>query len=131
MLTRDFASDAPARHACLFALALIPLLGGAALVATEEILRRRLLPVALSGAPGGSSLALNALQNASADPRLHSVIVAAGVIPVLREAACTLPPNVSGATRACRPRLPSAPAVRACRPRLPPAPSPDWALAFA
>ena len=40
------------RHACLFALALVPLLGGAALVATSELLQQRLLPVQVDARGG-------------------------------------------------------------------------------
>jgi hypothetical protein len=87
------------RHVCLFALALVPLLGGGTLIATTELLQQRLLPVCVSSSQASSTLALHVLQNASADVRLHSELLEAGVTDILREAAATLPPNAATIAR--------------------------------
>lgn len=101
VLSRDLPADDPARHACLFALSLVPLLGGAPLIASEELLQQRLLPVCVGSSaaavvsPAGSALALYAIQNATADPRVYETLIEAGVLEALMEAAATLPQPVS------------------------------------
>jgi len=90
-LERELDADEPARHACLFALSLVPLLGGAALVATPEVLQGRVLAVCIAPAPTDATLALHIVRNASADPRLCDVLLEAGVLPALQEAASKQP----------------------------------------
>ena len=120
-ISRDLADD-PTRHACLFALSLIPLLGGGALLATPEVLLQRLLPVCISPEPATAALALCTVQNTAADIRLSAMLhelevlptpractpcmaihahpltciaCLAQVLPTLREAAATLPAELS------------------------------------
>ena len=90
-LERELDADEPARHACLFALSLVPLLGGAALVATPEVLEGRVLAVCIAPVPTDATLALHIVRNASADPRLCGALLEAGVLPALQEAASTQP----------------------------------------
>jgi hypothetical protein len=67
----------PATQACLFCLAMLPLLGGGGDLFTDAVLDRLLPlldPPTATAQPGHSRLTLLALQNASADARAHRLL---------------------------------------------------------
>lgn len=71
------AASKAATQACLFCLAMLPLLGGGATLFTDAVLDRLLPllgPPTATTHPGHSRLTLLALQNASADARAHRLL---------------------------------------------------------
>ena len=68
-----FGTDEPSTLACLYCLAMLPLLGGGAQLLQPEVLER-LLPLTSAPQPAAAALALHALRNATADIRLRDAL---------------------------------------------------------